>query len=43
MFGDRGFVERFMAMSERDPGVKAYFAEKDIRPRDPRSLRPSTG
>ena len=43
VFGDRGYVERFMAMSERDPAVKAYFAEKGIRPRDPRSLRPSAG
>ena len=39
MIGETGFVERFMATAERNPAVKAYFAEKDIRPKDPRSLR----
>ena len=40
MFGPRDFIDAFMAMGERDPAIRAYFREKDIRPKDPRALKP---
>ena len=40
MFGPREFIDAFMTMSKRDPAVHAYFREKDIRPKDPRTLMP---